>query len=187
KLGTFETEFEGILQKINIPLKTKDISEVPIVDLHVRKQVEELKRPIVNPKEEFVLDKKYVSQILDIMENSGMQFELNPTVYGSKLEEEDLRDIMLTHLNTIFEGNATGETFSKLGKTDIHLRIQKGEIFIAECKFWDGEKLFLESIDQLFKYLTWRRNYASIVIFSRNTGFTDVLNTIEETISKHST
>lgn len=187
KLDTFESEFDDILQKVDIPLKRKDISEAPIVNIQVRRQIEELKRPIVNPQEEFVLNRKYVLQVLEIMQLSGMQFELNPKVYGRKLQEEDLRDIMLAHLNTIFEGHATGETFSKRGKTDIHLRIQKGEIFISECKFWGGEQLYRGTIDQLFSYLTWRRNYAAIITFSRNKGFSDVLAGVEQSITGHST
>lgn len=39
--------------------------------------------------------------------------------------EEALRDVLLVSLNSIFEGKATGETFSKRGKTDIYLNINK--------------------------------------------------------------
>ncbi len=187
KLSEFESEFDDILQKMDIPLKRKDIAEAPIVDIRVRKTIEELKRPIAKPLEEFVLDRKYALQILEIMKLSGLQFELNPNVFGDKLQEEDLRDIMLAHLNTIFEGNATGETFSKHGKSDIYLKIQKGEIFISECKFWGGEKLYQETIDQLFGYLTWRRNYAAVITFSKNKGFSDVLVSVEQSIIRHPT
>lgn len=187
KLSEFESEFDDILQKMDIPLKKKDIAEAPIVDIRVRKTIEELKRPIAKPLEEFILDRKYVLQILEIMKLSGLQFELNPNVFGDKLQEEDLRDIMLAHLNTIFEGNATGETFSKHGKTDIYLKIQKGEIFISECKFWGGEKLYQETIDQLFRYLTWRRNYAAVITFSKNKGFSDLLASVEQSTTNHPT
>jgi hypothetical protein len=65
-------------------------------------------------------------------------------------------------LNGVFEGQATGETFNFQGKTDILIRAQGKNIFIAECKFWKGEKVFLETIDQLLSYLSWRDSKAAI-------------------------
>jgi hypothetical protein len=42
------------------------------------------------------------------------------------------------------------------GKTDILIRDNDKNIFIAECKFWGGPKLFKETIDQLLGYTSWR-------------------------------
>jgi hypothetical protein len=160
----YEEQYEKALNRINIPLKRIDIAETPLVDLKIRKTVQNLRKPVAHPQEEFVLQRDYVLDILEILDRSGREFELNPEVFGVKLEEEDLRSIILAHLNTIFEGSATGETFSKFGKTDIHLNIARGQIFIAECKFWQGPKYYREdAINQLFRYLTWRQNYAAII------------------------
>src|SRR5260370_4966399 len=53
--------------------------------------------------------------------------------------EEDLRTHFLVQLNGVYEGQATGETFNFEGKTDILIRADGGNIFIAERKFWSGE------------------------------------------------
>lgn len=185
KVSSFEQEFQDALAKISIPLKRIDILQSPLVDLKVRKNITELRKPIVSPLNEFILDEKYVGEIIDVIQRSGMEFELYPDVFGKKLEEEDLRGIILAHLNTIFYGNATGESFSKQGKTDIFLRIQQGQILVSECKFWGGEKLYQETIDQLFRYLTWRMNYGIIITFAKNQGFSDVLSSIEQATTKH--
>jgi hypothetical protein len=50
---------------------------------------------------------------------------------------------------------------------------------------WKGEKAFLETIDQLFRYLTWRDTKTSILIFNRNKDFSAVLSTIKEATLKH--
>jgi hypothetical protein len=42
-----------------------------------------------------------------------------------------------------------GETFNFEGKTDILIRVEALNVFIAECKLWKGEKQFLATIDQL--------------------------------------
>jgi hypothetical protein len=60
---------------------------------------------------------------------------------------------------------------SAQGKTDILIRIDGKNIFIAECKFWTGPKGFTETIDQLLGYLSWRDTKAAIVMFNRKKGF----------------
>ncbi len=83
--------------------------------------------------------------------------------------------MLLSNLNSIFEGKATGETFSKKGKTDIYLNIDKGNILIFECKIWGGKKLYADTIDQLRRYLTWRHNYGVLITFARIKNFTSIL------------
>ena len=46
--------------------------------------------------------------------------------------------------------------FNNLGHTDIIVREDNANLFIAECKIWHGQKQFTDAIDQLFGYVTWR-------------------------------
>ena len=84
-----------------------------------------------------------------------------------------------------FEGAATGETFNKTGKTDILLRYEGKNVFIAECKFWRGQKNFLDTITQLLGYLTWRDSKAAVIMFVPNKDFTSTLETAKHVISEH--
>lgn len=79
------------------------------------------------------------NQILQLMHDVGKEFERLPSLYSGE-EEEHLRDHFLRMLEPNFEGSATGETFNKTGKTDILLRHEGLNVFIAECKFWKGKK-----------------------------------------------
>jgi hypothetical protein len=130
------------------------------------------------------LDEKIYTQILKIIHDVGKQFERLPSTYFGK-EEEHLRDHILLILEPNFEGSATGETFNKSGKTDILLRHEGKNVFIAELKFWHGKKSFLGTITQLLGYLTWRDSKASVVMFVKNKDFMSVLNTAKESISEH--
>ena len=85
----------------------------------------------------------------------------------------------------LYEGDATGETFNFDGKTDILIRKDGKNVFIAECKFWKGEKAFLETIDQLLSYLSWRDTKTAVVVFNRNAGFSAVLAKIAEITPEH--
>ena len=118
----------------------------------------------------------------------GSSMERKPSLYLNK-DEEGLRDVFLTMLETRFEGTtATGETFNHGGKTDILLKNSSdgSNLFIAECKFWHGSKHFKEAINQLFdRYLTWRDSKTALIIFVNGTDFTTVLESIEKNIISH--
>ncbi len=123
-------------------------------------------------------------EILRIMQNMVRVMELSPNAFH-EMGEEDLRSHFLVQLNGAFHGQATGETFNFQGKTDILIRVEGKNIFIAECKFWHGEKVFLATLDQLLSYLSWRDTKAAVLIFNRNAGFSAVLVKIRETVPKH--
>ena len=57
--------------------------------------------------------------------------------------------------------------------------------FIAECKFWDGPKVFNDAIAQLLGYLTWRDSKTALLIFNRNKDSSKVLVKMNETIENH--
>jgi hypothetical protein len=70
-------------------------------------------------------------------------------------------------LNGQYEGGATGETFNAGGKTDILIRGGDRNVFIAECKFWQGPKSFDEAVAQLLGYLSWRDSKCALLVFNR--------------------
>ncbi|TDS82703.1 hypothetical protein [Comamonas sp. JUb58] len=81
------------------------------------------------------------------------------------------------------QGKATGETFHRAGKTDILLREDDRNAFIAECKFWKGPKAFGEAIEQRLCYTTWRDSKTAILVFNRGTEISTVL-TGMDTVAK---
>lgn len=130
------------------------------------------------------LDESTYFQILKLIDDIGLNFERLPSLYVGK-DEEYLRDHILMTIDPHFEGTTSGETFHKKGKTDIQLRYDSSVVFIAECKFWRGAKSFLDTIDQLLGYLTWRDSKSAIVLFVKNKQISKVLVAIKETASKH--
>jgi hypothetical protein len=118
-----------------------------------------------------------VSSMATVIERSPAAFE--------KMEEEHLRFLFLVPLNGHYEGQATGETFNFDGKTDILIRVQGRNIFIAECKFWTGPKGLTRTVDQLLGYTTWRDTKTAIILFNRNKDFSAVLDQIRPTIEAH--
>ncbi|MFR3882620.1 MAG: hypothetical protein ACLTX6_10210 [Lachnospiraceae bacterium] len=82
------------------------------------------------------------------------------------IPKKNSRDHLLATLNTHYE-LATGETFRKIGKTDIHIEFENKAAFIGECKIWHGERLFQGAIQQVINYSTWRDMKVSVIIFNK--------------------
>ena len=138
---------------------------------------------IPNKPEHKLIDEDY-EFILRILDNMVRVIEQNPNAFR-EIDEETLRTHFLVQLNGHYEGGATGETFNYEGKTDILIKVDGRNIFIGECKFWTGVKGYMETIDQILSYLSWRDTKAAVLIFSRNKEFSGVLNKIAECTPTH--
>lgn len=178
----------NLLSSLGVPLKKKDnvASTFSVPKPQLREKIEV--KPVVHEKgfnPEPTLDNENYRKILKLINDVGKNFERMPSVYKDK-GEEALRDHILMTLDPNFEfGSASGETFNKTGKTDIQLRHDSSVIFIAECKFWSGEKKYLATIDQLLGYLTWRDTKASVIVFVRQKDFTAILEKIKSETGNH--
>ncbi len=124
------------------------------------------------------------SRILDCIHSIGKMFERLPRTYAGK-DEESLRDHILVSLQVIVAGSATGETFNKRGKTDILVRAADKNEFVGECKFWHGPAGYLETIDQLLSYLSWRDTNTALIFFVPNVNFGSVLEQIDDITAQH--
>jgi len=136
-------------------------------------------------KPEPVLEMEQYEHILKVISDSALTMERSPAAFSS-MGEEDIRTQMLFLLNGHYEGQATGETFNKEGKTDILIRSQGKNVFIGECKFWGGQKVLTETIDQLLGYTSWRDTKVAVIVFNRNKDFSAVLSQIRPTAEAHS-
>lgn len=115
--------------------------------------------------------------MVGVMEQSPGAFQ--------EIDEESLRTHFLVQLNGHFSGDATGETFNYEGKSDILIKVDGKNIFVGECKFWTGEKGYLETLDQVLSYLSWRDTKTAVLVFNRNKDFSGVLAKIEEATPGH--
>ena len=155
--------------------------------------VPDVKRRIMPPKPvassasfspEPTLDMKEYEDILSILSNMVEVMERSPRAFKD-MNEEDLRTHFLVQLNGQYEGQATGETFNYEGKTDILIRADGKNIFIAECKFWTGPAGLKEALDQLLGYTSWRDTKVALLVFNRDRNMSTVLSRVPETVREH--
>lgn len=175
----------GMVASLGFPLKQRDGAPATYTAPVARKKIPSLPPATATPfKPEPALEMTVYDQILGIMQSMVTVMERSPSAFRT-MKEEDLRQHFLVQLNSQFEGQATGETFNYQGKTDILIRANDRNIFIAECKFWKSPKTYAETIDQLLGYLSWRDTKSAILIFNRNKTFSDVVNAIPDLTKSH--
>ncbi len=177
---------EGLQAMLGIPLRRNpDAPSVTPVQM-TRRMVRPLPPP---PKSGFQaepgIEEGDYLHILSVIRHEGRTYETKPATFAIH-DEEGLRDVLLAHLNGHYQGEATSETFRGKGKTDICIEDGSRAAFIAECKVWKGQKEFLEAIDQLLGYLTWRDCKTALVVFNKhNAKFSGILDTVPETFATH--
>ena len=181
------TKNNDILKALNIPIQARP--GAPIIEpLPIRKRII---TPLPPPprsgyQPEPGISDEVFENILAVIRHEGRTYEATPLTFAVH-DEEELRDILLAHLNGHFQGQATGETFRRSGKTDIRIEDQNRAAFIGECKVWRGTEELLKAIDQLLSYLTWRDCKASLIIFNKhNKGFAEIQKQIPQALAQHS-
>lgn len=175
-----------LLSKINIPLKSSSNStNTTPIKLTIKKEVKKYPEKKNELFEEYTISDDDYNKIKNIIEQSCISYE-RTAITINKLEEEEIRDLILANLNTHYDSLATGETFSKTGKTDIKIQFENKAAYIAECKIWHGPSEFNKAIKQLFGYITWRDVKTSLIIFNKtNKDFQSLLKKIDEELEKN--
>lgn len=175
-----------LLTKLGIPVRRRPEPERP-------KQIPLARRRVAYgldaarsqaPTNDLVLEMQEYDYILDVLANMGLAMERSPTTFRN-LTEPELRDFFLVVLNGHYEGAAAGEVFNCTGKTDILIRVENRNVFVAECKFWDGPKSVKDAIDQLLGYTTWRDTKTALILFNKRKDFSSVVSKLPEIVASH--
>lgn len=124
-----------LVSNLDYPLKEREGMPKTYAVPEVRRKISP--EPIPSgtlSKLEPVLSMNHYEHILGVVNNMTLVMERSPQAFKS-MDEESIRQNFLVQLNGHYEGQATGETFNYQGKTDILIRVNDKNIFIAECKF----------------------------------------------------
>lgn len=176
----------GLVASLGFPMRHRVNAPTTYVAPEIKR------KPAIRPpaastsafKPEPTLDAKEYEHILSVIDNMVLVMERSPRAFAG-MQEEDLRQHFLVQLNGQYEGQATGETFNYEGKTDILIRAEGRNVFVAECKFWRGEKVLSETLDQILGYVSWRDTKTAVLIFNRNKNFSAVLETLKGAVRAH--
>lgn len=149
----------------NVPIIIKPLLNVQI-------------EPIDNdPSIQYHITDGIFDTIIECVMYTATTMEWAPGSFQS-LGEEKIRDHLLSSINGMLAIRGTGESFNHAGKTDILYSYQEHNVFIAECKIWNGKSHIGEGLEQLESYLSWDDTKTSLIVFYKNKG--DMSNSIHE-------
>ena len=176
----------GIIEGLGFPLRRRSGVPVTYASPEVKRRIVPQLPPVSKQpyRPDPTLEMSQYEHIMSVISNMVMVMERSPSAFKS-MAEEDLRQHFLVQLNGQYEGQATGETFNYEGKTDILIRAEGKNIFIAECKFWTGPSGISDALDQLLGYASWRDTKAALLVFNREVSMSTVLQRIPEAVRKH--
>ena len=181
-------EMRNIEVQLGVPIERDDaVAETYAVPVLERRQaVKPVARRTYEPfePEPCISEIGFGNIITDIGKVLAMFERLAVTHIEAK--EERLRDQIIVQLHSIYDAGSA-ETFSKRGKTDIYLPWNGHAVFIAECKWWKGPKVFEnEVLPQLLdRYIVWRDTHAAIILFIRNRNVSSVIDRAIGLIKQH--
>lgn len=175
----------GVVAGLGIPIKRRDEPLAFVAPIKRKEIVSKPKSQTESYKPEPFLAEEHYQHILKVTRSMSLVIERSPSAFSS-LDEEAIRTHFLLQLNGHYDGGATGETFNAEGKTDILIRVENRNIFIAECKFWKGPKVFNNSVDQLLGYLSWRDTKCALLVFNKNRDSLSVRQKMHEIMESRS-
>jgi len=125
-------------------------------------------------------------QAVATLMRAGVMLERSPST-TRKMNESDLRNLMLVVLNDRFEfeGFVGTEVFNSSGRTDILVRVAGVNVLVGECKFYGGPKTVLDTLDQVLRCLAWRDEKAVVIMFYKQAGYTKLISESADVISQH--
>lgn len=176
----------GLVSSLGIPIRRRPGDSLTFAPPEIRRKpvIRRPEVPVDRFQPEPVLPEEEYDYILKVIENMVLVMERSPKAFA-RMREEALRDHILVQLNGHYEGQATGETFNQSGKTDILIRYEGRNVFIAECKLWGGPKALLKALDQLLGYTSWRDTKTAVLIFNRDRKLSTVLQKVSDTVPQH--
>jgi hypothetical protein len=162
--------------QIGFPLRHRgdpNKTPVPLTHKSVRLRRQE-QRAGSAPTPRWVLQDSDYEEALRVLRYWQDSLERAPSIAEGRGEEE-IRDLLVAGLNSVFQGAAAGEVFNGDGKTDILIRQDGVNVFIGECKIWEGESSMHEALDQVFRYAVWRDTKTAVLLFIRNMDVSAVI------------
>ena len=176
----------GLIENLGYSIRRRSDVPTTYVSPEVKRRIVPQPPPVSKDPymPEPTLDMTEYEHILSVISNMVMVMERSPKAF-IHMGEEDLRQHFLVQLNGQYEGQATGETFNFEGKTDILIRTEGKNIFIAECKFWSGSSGLNDAIEQLLGYASWRDTKTALLIFNRDRNMSTVLERVPQVVKKH--
>jgi hypothetical protein len=125
---------------------------------------------------------------VEVVKDASAIFNAVSQIY-SQHSDEELRTVLLAHLNQLASGSSSNPTFVHLGKTNFMLPGANGAKltpFVGGCTTWRGPAALKKKCDQLLTRSGGKNPAVVLVVFIRKSGdFGRVLEKVPQSLRKH--
>ena len=159
--GTTEFNPVHIKHKIAIPQPLKHSDQTPLIS-----------------------DTDFISAIR-VIRHTGNSFERTPAIYGIH-NDQDLRNILVSNLNTHFADNNNHDLFCSKGKIDFRITIGNRPALCGKSFSWHCTEGLIYQVNQLLDKSLWPSCKIVFVIFNKSeTNFSKLTTRIRTVFTTH--
>ncbi|WP_415713413.1 hypothetical protein [Maridesulfovibrio sp.] len=151
---------------------------------HVNCNHANFRRQNVNPEMPVISDEDFTKAI-QVLRHTGNSFERTPTILDVH-NDHDLRNILVSNLNTHFSGNNGKDMFNHVGENGFEVSIANRPAIIGRCFTWRCAEGLTYTINTLIQDTLCQSCKIILTIFNRTEkNFNVLLELIRETFLQH--
>jgi len=137
-----------------------------------------------NEKTPIISDIDFINAIR-VLRHTGNSFERTPAIYGIH-NDQDLRNILVSNLNTHFADNNNQDLFSSKGKINFSINIDDRSALCGKCFSWHCTEGLVYNINQLLNKSLWPSCKIVLVLFNRSeSDFSKLTNKVHSIFTTH--
>ncbi|WP_415717249.1 hypothetical protein [Maridesulfovibrio sp.] len=120
-----------------------------------------------------------------VIRHTGNSFERTPSIYGIH-NDQDLRNILVSNLNTHFADTNNQDLFFAKGTVDFSITIGDKSALCGKCFSWYCPEGLIYHVNQLLDKAHWPSSKIVIAIFNRSeSDFSTLANTVHSAFTSH--
>ncbi|TIH18441.1 hypothetical protein D0S45_04275 [Marinifilum sp. JC120] len=151
--------------------------------VHVRNRLHLRHQPAISGTP-VISDEDFIKTIR-VLRHTGNSFERTPTIYNVH-NDQDLRNILVSNLNTHFAGDNNEDIFKLLGENGFTISFECQQALICKCLTWHCEEGLIHNLNTLLQDKLCRGCKIVLTIFNRTEkNFAALLDNIRKTLLKH--
>ncbi|ACS80339.1 hypothetical protein [Maridesulfovibrio salexigens] len=155
------TEFNPIHVRSKLPLDELDYSGIPVIS-----------------DEDFI-------KTIRVLRHTGKSFERTPAIYNVH-NDQDLRNILVSNLNTHFSGQNNEDIFSRIGENGFTVAFAKKSALIGRCSTWRCAEGLIHTLNALLQKDLCPGCKIAMTIFNRTEeNFNSLLKSIRKLLIEH--
>lgn len=152
--------------------------------IHIRNNLTHHAHRIKGKDTPIISDNDFI-KTLRVLRHTGSSFERTPAIY-SVHNDQDLRNILVSNLNTHFTSANKEDIFKRIGENGYTVSVSAHTALLGKCSTWHCEEGLIYTLNSLFYEELCNSCKIVLILFNRTEkNFPVLLKCIKKTLLKH--